>query len=58
MEIIFDIIVAVCDEKEHNEIMLKLLERTRQVNVKVNAARLQYKVREVKCMENIFLEQH
>ena len=57
VEIIFDdIIVAARDEKEHDDIMLKLLERARQANVKFNAAKLQYKVREVKYMGNIVSE--
>ena len=57
VEVIFDdIIVAVTDEKEHDETMLKLLERARQANVKFNSAKLQYKVSEVKYMGNIVSE--
>ncbi|XP_068726228.1 uncharacterized protein [Montipora capricornis] len=57
VEVIFDdIIVAATDEKEHDETMLKLLERARQANVKFNPAKLQYKVSEVKYMGNIVSE--
>ena len=57
VEVIFDdIIVAATDEKEHDETMLKLLERARQANVKFNSAKLQYKVSEVKYMGNIVSE--
>ena len=42
VEVIFDvIIVAATDEKEHDETMLKLLERARQANIKFNSAKLQ-----------------
>ena len=57
VEMIFDDIpVAARDEKKHVEIMLKLLERARQANVKFKPAKLQYKVREVKYMGNIVSE--
>ena len=57
VEVIFDdIIVAATNEKEHDETMLKLLERARQANVKFNSAKLQYKVSEVKYMGNIVSE--
>ena len=57
VEVIFDdIIVAATDEKEHDETMLKLLERDRQANIKFNSAKLQYKVSEVKYMGNIVSE--
>ena len=57
VEVIFDdIIVAASDEKEHDETMLKLLERARQANVKFNSAKLQYKVSEVKYVGNIVSE--
>lgn len=51
VEVIFgDIIVAARDEKEHDESMVKHLERARQANVKFNSAKLQCKVSEVKYM--------
>ena len=57
VEVIFDdIIVAVQDEQEHDEIMKKLLERAKVKNVKFNPDRLQYKVKEVKYMGNIVSE--
>ena len=57
MEVIFhDIIVAATDEQEHDQIMVKLLPRTREGNVKFNTAKLQYKVSEVKYMGNIASE--
>lgn len=57
MEVIFDdIIIAAQDEHERDEIMRKLLHRAREVNVKFNSAKLQYKVAEVKYMGNIVSE--
>ena len=57
VEVIFDdIIVAAQDEKEHDEIMAKLLERAKAENVKFNPEKLQYKVKEVKYMGNIVSE--
>ena len=57
VEVIFDdIIVAAWDEKEHDEIMAKLVERTKSENVKFNPEKLQYKVKEVKYMGNIVSE--
>ena len=57
VEIIFDdIIGAATDEKEHDETMIKLLERARQSNAKFNSAKLPYKVSEVKYMGNIVSE--
>ncbi|CAB4015280.1 Hypothetical predicted protein, partial [Paramuricea clavata] len=44
------------DEKEHDEIMAKLLEREKAENVKFNPEKLQYKVKEVKYMGNIVSE--
>ena len=39
MEVIFDhIVVAAHDEKEHDEIVLRLLEKAYQVNVRFNPA--------------------
>ena len=39
VEIIFDdIIIAAADEREHDEVMRKLLQRARQANVKFNSA--------------------
>ena len=57
VEVIFDdIIVAAQDEKEHDEIMAKLLERAKAENVKFNPDKLQYKVKEVKYMGNVVSE--
>ena len=57
VEVIFDdIIVAVVDEQEHDQIMRKLLQRARDVNVNFNSAKFQYKVSEVKYMGNIVSE--
>ena len=57
MEFIFDdIIVAAADEQEHDQIMVKLLQRAREGNVKYNTAKLQYKVSEAKYMGNIASE--
>ena len=57
MEVIFhDIIVAAADEQEHDQIMVKLLQRAREGNVKVNTAKLQYKASEAKYMGNIVSE--
>ena len=57
MEVIFhDIIVAAADEQEHDQIMVKLLQRAREGNVKFNTAKLQYKASEAKYMGNIVSE--
>ena len=57
VDVIFDdIIVAAADEQEHDQIMVKLLQRAREANVKFNTAKLQYKVSEVKHMGNIVSE--
>ena len=57
VEVIFDdIIVAAADEQEHDQIIVKLLQRAREANVKFNTAKLQYKVSEVKHMGNIVSE--
>ena len=48
VEVIFDdLIVAAADKKEHDKIMLQLLQRAQEANVKFNSAKLQYKVSEV-----------
>ena len=58
MEAIFhDIIVAAADEQEHDQIMVKLLQRAREGNVKFNTAKFQYKVSEVKYMGTSLLNQ-
>ena len=51
-----DIIVAAADEQEHDQIMVKLLQRAREGNVKYNTAKFQYKVSEAKYMGNIASE--
>ena len=57
MKVIFvDIIVPAADEQEHDQIIVKLLQRAREANVKFNTAKLQYKVSEVKYMGNIVSE--
>ena len=57
VEVIFDdIIVAVTDEQEHDQIMRKLLQRARDANVNFNSAKFQDKVSEVKYMGNIVSE--
>ena len=45
--------VAAENEGQHDKIMTKLLQRAREANVKFNAAKLQYKVPEVKYVGNI-----
>ena len=57
MEVIFDdIIVAAADEQEHDQMMVKLLQRAREGKVKFNTAKLQYKASEAKYMGNIVSE--
>ena len=51
-----DIIVAAADEQEHDQIMVKLLQRAREGNVKNNTAKFQYKVSKAKYMGNIASE--
>jgi hypothetical protein len=48
--------VAAQNEKEHDDIIAKLLERAKAENVKFNPEKLQYKVEEVKYMGNIVSE--
>ena len=48
VEVIFDdLIVAAADKQEHDQIMLKLLQRAQEANVKFSSAKLQYKFSEV-----------
>ena len=48
VEVIFDdLIVVAADKQEHDQIMLQLLLRAQEANVKLNSAKLQYKVNEV-----------
>ena len=48
VEVIFDdLIVVAADKQEHDQIMLQLLLRAQEANVKFNSAKLQYKVNEV-----------
>ena len=49
-------IVAAESEVEHDTIMRKLLQQAREANGKFNAAKLQFKVSEVKYMGNIVSE--
>ena len=48
--------MAAQNEKEHDDIIAKLLERAKAENVKFNPEKLQYKVKEVKYMGNIVSE--
>ena len=50
-----DIIVAAADQQKHDQIMVKLLQRALEANVKFITAKLQYKVNEVKYMGNQML---
>ena len=57
IEAIFDDTrVAAEYEEQHDKIMTKLLQRAREANDKFNAAKLQYKVPELKYMGNIVSE--
>ena len=50
-----DIIAATADQQKHDQIMVKLLQRALEANVKFITAKLQYKVNEVKYMGNQML---
>ncbi|XP_056647232.1 uncharacterized protein K02A2.6-like [Diorhabda sublineata] len=49
-----DLIIAGKDEKEHDLIMNKVLERAKQFNVRFNANKLQYKVKEVIYLGQVY----
>ena len=48
-----DLIISAKDEAEHDAIILRVLERARQQNVKFNANKIQYKVNTVTYMGHI-----
>ena len=52
-----DIIIAAPTEAEHDAVLLKVMERARQKNIKFNLSKLQFKVRSVQYMGNIVSEQ-
>uniref|UniRef100_A0A1Y1JV53 RNA-directed DNA polymerase n=1 Tax=Photinus pyralis TaxID=7054 RepID=A0A1Y1JV53_PHOPY len=49
-----DCIIAGRDEKEHDELMNKFIERAKQYNIKFNPDKLQYKVSKVKYLGQEF----
>lgn len=49
-----DIIVAGKDEQEHDMLMKRVIKRAKQYNVKFNPSKLQYKVKEVRYLGQIY----
>ncbi|XP_046407531.1 uncharacterized protein K02A2.6-like [Ischnura elegans] len=49
-----DMLLAAKDEKEHDVILSKVVSRARLLNIKFNAEKIQFKVREVKYLGHIF----
>lgn len=48
-----DMIIAAVDEKKHTEIIHKVIKRAKEINLKFNAANIQYKVTKVRYMGHI-----
>lgn len=48
-----DMIIAAIDEKEHTEILHKVMDRAKELNIKFNADKIQYKVTKVRYMDHI-----
>ena len=48
-----DIIIAANDEREHDSILLKVLQRARECNIKFNLQKLQFKQKEVAYMGHV-----
>lgn len=48
-----DMIIAAVDEKEHTEILHKVMVRAKELNIKFNADKIQYKVTKVSYMGHI-----
>lgn len=49
-----DMLICADNEKEHDEILNKVVERARKLNVKFNLRKLQYRVTEVKYLGFVF----
>lgn len=49
-----DLLIAASNEEEHDKILNKVLERARELNVKFNKSKLQFKVNEVKYVGHVF----
>ncbi|XP_030745261.1 uncharacterized protein K02A2.6-like [Sitophilus oryzae] len=49
-----DILIAADTSEEHDKILTRVLERAKKYNVKFNSSKIQYKVREVNYLGNIF----
>lgn len=52
-----DILIAGQDEKEHDQILKKVIERARQLKLKFNKDKLQYRVEKVKYLGHVFTKQ-
>ena len=48
-----DMIIAGADEKEHDEILSKVMKRAQEKNIKFNKDKIQFKVKEVRYMGSI-----
>ena len=51
-----DMIIAAATEEEHDQILLKVLKRALEQNIKFNLSKIQFKESEVFCMGNVQTE--
>ena len=51
-----DIIIAACDELQHDARMMQVMQRAREKNVRFNRNKIQYKVNSVNYMGNVVTE--
>lgn len=52
--IYFDLLIYAQDESEHDKIFQKVIDRAKSLNIKLNPDKLQYKLKEVRFLGNIF----
>lgn len=52
-----DLLVATETEAEHDEVLKKVVERTKECKIKFNSSKLQYKQKSVKYLEQVFNEE-
>jgi len=52
-----DVLICANSRDEHDQIIMKVLERARKLNIKFNAEKVQYDVRQVKFLGFVFNEQ-
>ncbi|KAL0175064.1 hypothetical protein M9458_031032, partial [Cirrhinus mrigala] len=52
-----DMVIAAVDEKEHTEILHKVMDRAKKSNIKCNAYKIQYKVTKARYMGHVISEE-